>query len=280
MSDLLATVAQQHCSVSVADRTIAARDSMAGRGRRRRRRTSTLGQLGRYRLIQSLGVGGHGRGVQGAATPVRAASNGRWWSSGSCRPTARTPEFARMFTAEAKILGMLHHPNVVQAYDFGERRRHAVPGARVRRRTVAGPPVAGDAERPSVRSRWRSRRTSRASVCRALDYVHHLRDQRRRASERDPPRRDAVEHRPDLDRLAEVARLRHREVRIVRGRRPDTRRSRGSRRISPPRPSRGAASTRGSICSRVGVVLHEILTLVPAVRRRDTTWRSCTKCWR
>jgi serine/threonine-protein kinase len=30
------------------------------------------------------------------------------------------PTFVRMFVAEAKILGMLNHPNVVQAYDFGE----------------------------------------------------------------------------------------------------------------------------------------------------------------
>ena len=30
------------------------------------------------------------------------------------------PEFVRMFAAEARILGILHHPNVVQAYDVGE----------------------------------------------------------------------------------------------------------------------------------------------------------------
>src|SRR4029453_2117215 len=30
------------------------------------------------------------------------------------------PDFVRMFAAEAKTLGMLHHPNFVQPYDVGE----------------------------------------------------------------------------------------------------------------------------------------------------------------
>jgi serine/threonine protein kinase len=34
---------------------------------------------------------------------------------------ASDPEFVRLFIAEAKLLGMINHPNVVQVYDFGER---------------------------------------------------------------------------------------------------------------------------------------------------------------
>jgi serine/threonine protein kinase len=33
---------------------------------------------------------------------------------------ASDPEFVRLFIAEAKLLGMINHPNVVQVYDFGE----------------------------------------------------------------------------------------------------------------------------------------------------------------
>jgi serine/threonine-protein kinase len=32
----------------------------------------------------------------------------------------RDPQFTKMFVSEAQLLGLLHHPNVVQAHDFGE----------------------------------------------------------------------------------------------------------------------------------------------------------------
>ena len=122
------------------------------------------------------------------------------------------PEFLRMFTAEAKILGMLHHPNVVQAYDVGESDGtlflvlEYVDGpslARLMRalRTPARP-------MPLAIAAYFAR-----EFCRALDYVHGLRDGDGDRAERDPPRRHAVEHRADADGLAEAARLRHREVR-------------------------------------------------------------------
>ena len=81
--------------------------------------SATLGQLGRYRLIQPLGVGG-------MAEAFRAAYSG---PAGFERTVVvkrilpancADPEFMQMFAAEARILGMLHHPNVVQVYDFGE----------------------------------------------------------------------------------------------------------------------------------------------------------------
>ena len=84
------------------------------------------------------------------------------------------PEFLRMFTAEAKILGMLHHPNVVQVYDFGE----ADGMLFLVLEFVDGPSlgrllrVLRSARRPvpmAIAAHFAR------EVCRALDYVHSLR---------------------------------------------------------------------------------------------------------
>jgi serine/threonine protein kinase len=81
--------------------------------------TGQLGQLGRYRLLKSLGVGGQAEvfkaNYSGPGGFERTVVVKRILP-GNCED----PEFLRMFAAEAKILGMLHHPNVVQAYDVGE----------------------------------------------------------------------------------------------------------------------------------------------------------------
>jgi serine/threonine-protein kinase len=85
------------------------------------------------------------------------------------------PDFVRMFVDEAKILGVLHHPNVVQAYDFGEE-----DGALY----LALEYVDGPSLSRVLRSlRASGRRMPPAvvayvarEVCRALDYVHTLRD--------------------------------------------------------------------------------------------------------
>jgi serine/threonine-protein kinase len=84
------------------------------------------------------------------------------------------PEFVRMFIAEAKILGMLHHPNVVQAYDFGE----ADGTLFLVLEFVDGPSIAR-----ILRALRRTQGAMPAAVaahfahqvCRALDYVHNLR---------------------------------------------------------------------------------------------------------
>ena len=135
--------------------------------------TSPLGQLGRYRLIQSLGVGGmaevfkaHYAGPGGFERTVVVKRILPAYSDDA--------EFARMFTAEAKILGMLHHPNVVQAYDFGEDDGTLFL-------------VIEYVDGPSVARLLRAMRNARRpipvaiaaqiarDVCRALDYVHNLR---------------------------------------------------------------------------------------------------------
>ena len=143
-----------------------------------------------------------------------------------------------MFAAEARILGMLHHPNVVQAYDVGESDGTLFL-------------VLEYVDGPSLGRLMRVLRTAERplppafaghfalEICRALDYVHTSARQRWRAAERDPPRRDAVEHRADLDGLREVARLRHREVRRPRRSRPDIGRSRASRRTCRPEAIEG-----------------------------------------
>ena len=134
-----------------------------------------IGQLGRYRLIKSLGVGG-----QAEAFKARYFGPGGFERTvvvkrilpGNCED----PEFIRMFAAEARILGMLHHPNVVQAYDVGES-----DGTLFLVLEYVDGPSLGRLmrvlrNRPRGRCRPRSRPTLRPGDCRALDYVHSLRD--------------------------------------------------------------------------------------------------------
>jgi serine/threonine-protein kinase len=109
------------------------------------------------------------------------------------------PEFMRMFTAEARILGMLHHPNVVQVYDF------ARPTARcswcsssstdLRSAGCCGCCAARGGPVPVAIAAHFAR-----EICRALDYVHGLRGSDGRSAERHPPRRHAVERRADVRR--------------------------------------------------------------------------------
>ena len=85
------------------------------------------------------------------------------------------PEFIRMFAAEARILGMLHHPNVVQAYDVGES-----DGTLFLVLEYVDGPSLGRLMRV-LRSAARPLPPAFAGhfaleICRALDYVHTLRD--------------------------------------------------------------------------------------------------------
>jgi serine/threonine-protein kinase len=131
-------------------------------------------QIGRYELMHPLGIGG-------MAEIFKARAMG---SAGFSRQVVikrilpaygRDPEFVRMFVDEAKILGVLHHPNVVQAYDFGEE-----DGALF----LALEYVDGPSLSRVLRSlRASGRRMPPAvvayvarEICRALDYVHTLRD--------------------------------------------------------------------------------------------------------
>jgi serine/threonine protein kinase len=76
-------------------------------------------RIGRYEIIERVGVGG-------MAEAFRAVARGpggyqRELIIKSILPElASDPEFVRLFIEEAKLLGMIHHPNVVQVYDFGQ----------------------------------------------------------------------------------------------------------------------------------------------------------------
>src|SRR5215471_9962697 len=94
---------------------------MGGLGRRRLgvgEKQPTM-QIGRYELLHPLGIGGMAEIFKARA--VGSAGFARHVVIKRILPAyGRDPEFVRMFVDEAKILGVLYHPNVVQAYDFGE----------------------------------------------------------------------------------------------------------------------------------------------------------------
>jgi serine/threonine-protein kinase len=129
-------------------------------------------RVGRYELLVPLGVGG-----MAEVFKARAAGPGgfeRYVVIKRILPAhGRDPEFIRMFVDEAKILGMLHHPNVVQVYDFGDDAGtlflalEYVDGPSLSRilRTLR----AARRRVPSAIAAYIGR-----EVCRALDYVHNL----------------------------------------------------------------------------------------------------------
>jgi serine/threonine-protein kinase len=86
------------------------------------------------------------------------------------------PEFVGMFVDEAKLLGMMHHPNVAQAYDFGENEDGVL--------YLALEYVDGPSLSRVMRALRGANRAMPAAIvayvareiCRALDYVHGLED--------------------------------------------------------------------------------------------------------
>jgi serine/threonine-protein kinase len=92
----------------------------------------------------------------------------------------RDTEFIRMFVDEAKLLGLLHHPNVVQVYEFGEDdgvlflALEYVEGPSLSRvlRTLRG----ANKRMPPAIVAFVAR-----EICRALECVHALRDDQGRA---------------------------------------------------------------------------------------------------
>jgi serine/threonine-protein kinase len=146
-----------------------------GRFGRSRHRAVTLG---RYELLQPLGVGGMAQVFK-----ARALGPGGFRRDVVVKRIlpehGRDSEFIRMFVDEAKILGMLHHPNVVQVYDFGEDNGvlflalEYVEGPSLSRvlRTLRG----ANKRMPPAIVAFVAR-----EICRALACVHELRDEKGR----------------------------------------------------------------------------------------------------
>lgn len=129
-------------------------------------------RVGRYQLVEPLGVGGMAEVYKATSTGPggfeRTVVIKRILPASSADPT-----FVRMFVAEAKILGMLNHPNVVQAYDFGE-----ADGTLFLVLEYADGPSLYRAMQ-ALRFIGRKMPVVIAAhfaheVCRALDYVHRL----------------------------------------------------------------------------------------------------------
>jgi serine/threonine protein kinase len=81
--------------------------------------TEPTPRIGRYDIVDRIGVGG-----MAEAFRARAHGPGGYQRQLVIKRIlphlAEDPDFVRAFVDEAKILGMLNHPNVVGVYDFGE----------------------------------------------------------------------------------------------------------------------------------------------------------------
>lgn len=131
--------------------------------------------LGRYELLQPLGVGGMAQVFK-----ARAVGPGGFRRDVVVKRIlpehGRDAEFIRMFVDEAKLLGLLHHPNVVQVYDFGEQdgvlflALEYVDGPSLSRvlRTLRG----ANKRMPPAIAAFIAR-----EICRALACVHELHDE-------------------------------------------------------------------------------------------------------
>jgi serine/threonine protein kinase len=128
--------------------------------------------VGGYELGQLLGVGGMAEVFKAEYTPVRGAR--RTVVVKRILPRhASDAEFTKLFVAEAKILGLLNHSNVVKAYDFGEENGALFLVLEY----VEGPSIADALE--ILREHGREMPVAAAAhfaheVCLALDYVHNL----------------------------------------------------------------------------------------------------------
>jgi serine/threonine-protein kinase len=131
-------------------------------------------QLGRYELVELLGVGG-----MAEIFKARCTGPGGFQRTVVVKrilpANTADPAFVRMFVSEAKILGLLHHPNVIQAYDFGESGGTLFLVLEY----VDGPSLADTVSVLKEAGRLMPIAVAcqiAHDVCRALDHVHTLRD--------------------------------------------------------------------------------------------------------
>ena len=177
------------------------------------------------------------------------------------------PTFVRMFVAEAKILGMLNHPNVVQAYDFGE-----ADGTLFLVLEYADGPslframqalrVAGRVMPVVIAAHFAH------EICRALDYVHRL-----HGSDGEPMR---VVHRdvtPSNIVLTSAGALKLLDFGVARysasAAFSEHGAIRGKAAYLAPEALRGDPIDGRVDIFSLGVVLHEMLTLTGSLRERE-----------
>ncbi len=145
---------------------------LAERGDDARAAPNVRGRIGRYELGPLLGVGGMAEVFQ--ATDPSAGSDRRTVVVKRILPArSHDTELVRLFMAEAKILRLCDHPNIVQAFDFG------VSGGApfLVLEYVAGPSISGALS--ALRSSGRKMPMEVAAhfaheVCQALAHVHTL----------------------------------------------------------------------------------------------------------
>ena len=92
--------------------------SPADKARRTPASLSPGDQFGRYQLLERIGKGGMAEVFRAVAHGVQGFE--RMFVVKRIRPDqSDSPKFVQMFCEEARISALLHHPNIVQVYDFG-----------------------------------------------------------------------------------------------------------------------------------------------------------------
>jgi eukaryotic-like serine/threonine-protein kinase len=131
-------------------------------------------KLGHYELLHPLGAGGMAEVFK--ARTIGPAGFEREVVIKRILPAyGRDEDFVRMFVDEARILGLIHHPNVVQAFEFGEEEGmlylalEYVPGPSLSR--ILRALRAANRRMPPAIAAYIGR-----EICRALDCVHRLED--------------------------------------------------------------------------------------------------------
>ena len=147
-------------------------DKLLGEKGRGKVRTKGMAKVGRYELLHPLGCGGMAEVFKARASGP-AGFEREMVVKRILPQYTRDPDFVRMFADEARILGMMHHANVVQAYEFGEDSGTLYLALEY----VEGPSLskilrtlrAANRPMPPVIVAYVAR-----EICRALDYVHKL----------------------------------------------------------------------------------------------------------
>ena len=194
-----------------------------------------------------------GSGASAASTASRSSSPSR----PSCPSWPSTTQFRTMLLDEARICSRLHHANVAQILDVGERKGSCPTSsssgwtARRSSRPLHGRRGAGAPVPPGrCSARW-------PTCASGLHAAHELTRRGRRAARRRPPRRHAANVIVSTRRLREAHRLRGRARRAIAS--PARRAAASSRaRRSTWRPSRRAATKvdRRADVWAVGAVLY------------------------